>query len=128
MKFGVLILGSDINAYNMARCYHELYARNPDVMGKKAIGVFKYSKIINFIDVPKIEQWWQFIAYGCAKKIFEDRMDTDSVQQIMPEYMRQMNLVNRTSLVQQANERTVTIYTTGRQYWGWGGWGPNFPF
>jgi len=77
---------------------------------------------------PQIEQWWQYIAYGCAKKIFEDRMDMDSVQMIMPEFNKQMNLVNRTSIVQQSNERTVTIYTQGRQYWGFGGWGPNFPF
>jgi hypothetical protein len=77
---------------------------------------------------PQIEQWWQFIAYGASKKIFEDRMDMDSVQMLMPEFMKQMNLVNRTSLTQQANQRTVTIYTQGRQYWGWGGWGSNFPF
>lgn len=77
---------------------------------------------------PQIEQWWQYIAYGAAKKIFEDRMDIDSVQMIMPEFTKQMNLVNRTSLTQQANERTVTIYTQGRSYgWGWGN-GSNFPF
>jgi hypothetical protein len=78
---------------------------------------------------PKIEQWWQFIAYGAAKKIFEDRMDLDSVQQIMPEYKNQLNFVNRTSLVQQANERTVTIYTTGKNYgWPWSNGAGNFPF
>ena len=31
MDFEVLIIGTDANAYYMARCYHELY-------GKKAIG------------------------------------------------------------------------------------------
>jgi hypothetical protein len=77
---------------------------------------------------PQIEQWWQFISILASKKIFEDRMDMDSVQMLMPSLREQMNLVNRTSLVQQANMRTVTIYTQGRQYWGWGGWGPNFPF
>src|SRR5690606_23273694 len=25
---------------------------------------------------PQLEQWWQYIAYGAAKKIFEDKMDT----------------------------------------------------
>lgn len=71
---------------------------------------------------PELEQWWQYIAYGAAKKIFEDRMDLDSVQLIMPEYMKQQNLVNRTSLTQYANERTETIYTSGKTY-NYGGWG-----
>jgi uncharacterized HAD superfamily protein len=78
--------------------------------------------------VPQLEQWWQYIAYGTAKKIFEDRMDLDSVQQIMPEFKQQERLVLRTTLTQQANERTVTIYTQGKSYgigsgfFGGGGW------
>lgn len=78
---------------------------------------------------PQIEQWWQFIAYGASKKIFEDRMDLDSVQLLLPEYKNQMNMVNRTSLTQQANERTVTVYTTGKTYgWPWNNGAANFPF
>ena len=84
------------------------------------------TELINSTDVPYLEQWWQYIAYGAAKKIFEDRMDMDSVQLIMPEFKQQERLVLRTTLVQQANERTVTIYTQGKNYgFGWfgsGGW------
>ena len=77
---------------------------------------------------PQLEQWWQFIAYGAAMKIFQDRMDLDSVQLITPEFQAQMDMVNRTNLVQQANERTVTIYTMGKNY-GWGyNWGGNWPY
>lgn len=87
------------------------------------------TELISNQDVPQIEQWWQFIAYGTAKKIFEDRMDLDSVQLIMPEFMMQMDMVNRTNLVQQANERTTTIYTIGKNYgWGYGWRGSNWPF
>lgn len=60
---------------------------------------------------PQIEQWWQYIAYGAAKLIFEDRMDLESVQQIMPEYNKQMRFVLRTTLVQMAKERSATIYS-----------------
>ena len=71
-------------------------------------------------------QWWQYIAYGASKKIFEDRMDNDSVDLIMPEFKTQERLVLRTTLTQQANERTVTIYTQGKNYniggWFGGGW------
>ena len=77
-------------------------------------------------DIPYLEQWWQYIAYGAAKKIFEDKMDMDSVQMIMPEFKEQERFVLRTTLTQQANERTVTIYTQGKNFgWGWpgsGGW------
>jgi hypothetical protein len=74
-------------------------------------------------DIPQIEQWWQYIAYGTSKKIFEDRMDMDSVQMLMPEFKQQERLCLRTTLTQQANERTVTIYTQGKQMFlgGWGG-------
>jgi hypothetical protein len=84
------------------------------------------TELINSTDVPQLEQWWQYIAYGASKKIFEDRMDLDSVQLIMPEFKMQERLVLRTTLTQQANERTVTIYTQGKNYgFGWfgnGGW------
>jgi hypothetical protein len=84
------------------------------------------TELINTTDVPQLEQWWQYIAYGAAKKIFEDRMDLDSVQLIMPEFKTQERLVLRTTLSIQANERTVTIYTQGKNYgFGWfgpGGW------
>lgn len=75
-------------------------------------------------DVPYLAQWWQYIAWGASKKIFEDRMDMDSVQLIMPEFKQQERLVLRTTLTQQANERTVTIYTQGKNYgFGWFGFG-----
>ncbi len=35
--------------------------------------------------VPELNEYWQYIAYGAAKKILEDRMDIDTVQLIMPE-------------------------------------------
>jgi len=60
---------------------------------------------------PELEQWWQYIAYGAAKKVFEDRMDLGSVQQIMPEFKQQERLILRKTLVQQSNERVYTIYT-----------------
>lgn len=60
---------------------------------------------------PKLSQWWQYIAYGAAKLIFEDRMDLDSVQMIMPEYLNQEALVLRRTLMEMTNERTATIYT-----------------
>jgi hypothetical protein len=69
------------------------------------------AEMLNSTDEPKLSQWWQYIAYGCAKKVFEDRMDLDSVALIAPEYKKQELLVQRASIVQYTNERVATIYT-----------------
>lgn len=75
---------------------------------------------------PQLEEYWQYISYGAAKKIFEDRMELESVQMIMPEFKTQERLCLRRTLVQYANERTGTIYTEnsgGAGGWGWWGTG-----
>ena len=79
--------------------------------------------------VPELEEWWQYIAYGASKKIFEDRMDLESISNILPEYRKQEILCNRRSIVQYTNERTATIYTEqvgrhGNGFWVW--FGGNF--
>jgi hypothetical protein len=79
--------------------------------------------------VPELEEYWQYIAYGAAKKIFEDRMDLDSVQMILPEYKKQEALCLRRTIVQNTNERVATIYTenTSTGYgWGWNNGGGSF--
>jgi hypothetical protein len=77
---------------------------------------------------PQLEQWWQYISYLAAKKIFEDKMDLDSVQMILPEFKNQEMMVLRTSLIQKANERTQTIYTSGKNYGFIGAFWPMWPY
>lgn len=60
---------------------------------------------------PELEQWWQYIAYGAAKKIFEDRTDTESIAQILPEFKQQELLVLRRTIDIQTKERVSTIYS-----------------
>ena len=54
MEFEVLIIGSDVNAYYMARCFHEAYNRNAYMLIKDDLAFTKYSKIINRIYNSKI--------------------------------------------------------------------------
>jgi hypothetical protein len=87
------------------------------------------TELLNATQQPELAQWWQYIAYGASKKIFEDRNDMDSVQQIMPEFKNQETLIQRKTIAQQGTERTATIYTenVGSGYgagWGGSGWGP----
>ena len=69
------------------------------------------TELLSDTDETKISQWWQYIAYGAAKKIFEDRLDMDSVQLIMPEFKQQELLVLRQTILQNSNERSATIFT-----------------
>lgn len=43
----ILIIGTDINAYYMARCYHELTGKKVDLIGKAEMAFTKFSKITN---------------------------------------------------------------------------------
>lgn len=60
-KFKVLILGSDFNAYYMARCYHELYNERVDVISKAELGVVSYSSIVNFKKIDNFEDKSVFV-------------------------------------------------------------------
>ena len=54
MDFEILIIGTDTNAYYLARCYHELYNKKANMLGKKPMIYTKYSNIINIIYNDKI--------------------------------------------------------------------------
>ena len=75
---------------------------------------------------PALEEYWQLLALGAARKIFQDRMDVDSLARVEPEFREQMRLCLRRTIVQDTNERTATIYTEAVNT-GWGignnGWG-----
>lgn len=76
---------------------------------------------------PHLAQWWQYIAYGAARKIFQSRMDQESLSKIEAEFNRQENLVNRKTIVQQTKDRSPTIYvqqTSGGAFPGGPGVGP----
>jgi len=115
--------GEDVSAqafkYVVAKPRAVLYEDNtftfrpvPDKSYRVEIDAFKRpTELLADTDEPELAQWWQYIAYGASKKVFEDRMDVESVQAIMPEFMRQRSLVLRRLVIQQATERTATIYT-----------------
>ena len=83
------------------------------------------SELLQNTDIPLLAEWWQYISYLASKKIFEDRMDLESVQQIMPELKKQELLCLRRTIVEQTSQRASTIYTeqTGLSA---GAYGPGF--
>ncbi len=85
------------------------------------------TQLFNTNSVPQLEELWQYISYGAAKKIFEDKMDMESVQMIMPEFQKQEDMCLRRTLNQLSTSRASTIYlgTTGsatdfNNGWGYG--------
>lgn len=100
----------------------------PDQPYKVNMEVYKRpTELLDLGQSPDLSEWWQYIAYGAAKKIFEDRMDPESVQTIFPEFKKQEALINRRTIVQQTEQRTATIYTEniaggyGAGWWNGGG-------
>lgn len=54
MNFEILIVGTDANAYYMARCFHEAYNRKATLLGKTPMIYTKYTNILNVIYNDKI--------------------------------------------------------------------------
>ncbi len=50
-----VMLGADLNCYNLARAFHEQYGVKSYAFGRYAIAPTKYSTIINFTIVPDID-------------------------------------------------------------------------
>jgi len=71
------------------------------------------TELLSGTQAPELSEWWQYIAYGAAKKVFEDRMDLESVQLIAPEFHKQQTLIQRRTIVQNTTQRTTTIYQNG---------------
>jgi hypothetical protein len=84
----------------------------PDKIYRVEVEIYRQpSYLMNTSSVPELKQWWQYIAYGAAKKVLEDRQDMESLSAIMPGFKEQERLVLRRTIVQQTNERVATIYT-----------------
>ncbi len=126
-------INSQTFPYNQAQPNTMLYFDNkfvfrpiPDQAYKVDMECFiRPSELLNTVtSVPELEQWWQYIAYGAAKKVLEDQGDYETVQYIMPEFTRQEWMVLNSTLMQQSNMRTSTIFTQylemgGANYNGW---------
>ena len=60
--------------------------------------------------------WWQALAFGAAKKIFEERMDTDQINKILPMLKEQLTYCQRTTLMELSQQRATTPYSQQLAY------------
>jgi hypothetical protein len=101
----------------------------PDQAYKVELEVYiRPTELLGADESPQLQQWWQYIAFGAARKVFQDRLDLESMALIEPEYKMQERLVLRSTIVQQTKERVATIYTESPQGYGpgWFSGGGNF--
>lgn len=92
----------------------------PDQSYKVQMEVYKQpTQLLASGNVPELSEWWEYIAYLAAKRVFQDRQDPESVQAIMPELKNQERLILRRTLVQQSNQRAPSIFQTGSGPYNW---------
>ena len=100
-------------AYTASKPYSVLFYNNtftirpiPDQVYRVDLDAYvRPTELLSGNSMPDLAQWWQYISYGAAKKVFEDRLDQESVMAIMPEYKQQELLVLRQTIMQLSNDR-----------------------
>lgn len=75
--------------------------------------------------VPEISEWWEILAFGAAKKIYEDRMDTDGMAMMDKALAERYQLAYTRTYAQLGKQSVNTIFrdqlSNGNR--GAGGWG-----
>lgn len=76
---------------------------------------------------PELSEWWEILAVGAAKKIFEERLDTDGVIYIDKMLKERYDVIETRTCAQIGQQRINTIYTDQLTYnYGLGGMTSNF--
>lgn len=78
MNFRTLIIGNDINAYYLARCYHEFTGKKADLISNFIPGMIpfaytRYTKILNIKFVEKL--WDENIFLDTLNEYYEEHKD-----------------------------------------------------
>lgn len=76
---------------------------------------------------PELSEWWEILAVGAAKKIFEERLDSDGVIFIDKMLKERYDIIETRTYAQIGQQRINTIYTDQLTYnYGLGGQTSNF--
>lgn len=113
-------INSQTLTYLPARPQSILYFNNkftvrpvPDQAYRVEINAFKRPTEILAGEEPELEQWADYIAFGAAIKILYDRIDLDTIAQLMPGFKEQELLVNRRNVNQQSRNKIKTMFNSG---------------
>ena len=93
----------------------------PDKVYKIEIEAFQTpTQFMSVNEVPTVNQWWQYIAYGAAIKILQDRQDISGLENHMPEFLRQEALVLERQANDEIGQRNATIFSSSTPNQGYG--------
>jgi hypothetical protein len=71
---------------------------------------------------PELSEWWEILSVGAAKKIFEERLDSDGVMFIDKMLKERYDVIETRTYAQIGQQRINTIYTDQLTYnYGSGG-------
>lgn len=73
---------------------------------------------------PELKEWWELVAFGASKKIYQNRLDMDGVKMMQDGINEMMEVAETRSYAQMGKQRVATIFAdqTSMQ-WGTGGYG-----
>ena len=76
---------------------------------------------------PELSEWWEILAVGASKKIFENRLDTDGVMFIDKMLKERYDIIETRTYAQIGQQRIQTLYTDQLtyNYGSGGGFGAN---
>lgn len=74
--------------------------------------------------VPELREWWELLAFGAAKKVYEDRLDPDGVALMDKSIQERYGVVRTRTYAQIGKQRINTLFADQLQYnYGQSGWG-----
>ncbi len=82
----------------------------------------------NLSGLPELLEWWECLAYGAAKKVYEDRLDPDGIALMDKGLAERFNVAETRTYAQLSKQRVSTIYADQLTYnygsgSGFGGFG-----
>lgn len=77
----------------------------------------------NLSGIPELREWWELLAVGAAKKIFEDRWDADGVALMDKTLNERYAVAEARTYAQIGSQRMNTIFADQLSYNYGSGWG-----
>lgn len=78
----------------------------------------------NMAGVPELREWWELLAAGAAKKIYEDRLDSDGIQLMDKMIFERYAVAEARTYAQIGSESIPTLFSDQlKQNYGSMGWG-----
>lgn len=77
----------------------------------------------NFEGTPELNEWWECIAFGAAKKVYEDRLDPDGVTLMDKGLMERYEVAEARTYAQLGSQSMNTLFRDQLSYNYGSGWG-----